>query len=152
MQIPHSELVLVAHRLTRVDVCYGMQVLECALSHVDVSWKNINHPIMAFFLENPEMAAGYVIHAGDNFNGHWWTLRKVSGLWWDLNSHLPAPHLLEGNFIETLHMREDCTVFVIPSKIPKRPEGIQRMPSYAHMWTPAQVLELDKPSVRRLNV
>ena len=120
-------------------VSFVFQVLQKALSNWDLSTTPITHPKMADISANPTKAAGYIC----NLQEHWFTIRPVHGLWWNLNSLLPAPQMVGlvylHTYLETLR-REDWTIYVVLGTLPiQADQTVTHMSKGARLWTPEEV-------------
>lgn len=129
---------------------FNVQVLIAALQERAIELQWIGNPDMLHYLDSPESAAGaagYVINSG----GHWWALREVHGVWWDLNSNNHAPTRL--GIEELFRIIQDCrarpdvyTIFGVlsrtnrQSRIPRQREVGRSLPKRALWWTVDQAM------------
>ena len=104
-------------RSHRVDVNTGdfsVDVLAAALEErCQLQLVNVDHVSVAEAVSTqPEAEEGYLIHQGS----HWFGLRRVASMWWNVDSKLPRPMLVGeehlGPFIAKLRM-QGCTVFAV---------------------------------------
>lgn len=86
---------------------------------------------MDFFVRNPAKADAYIC----NLRQHWFCVRPVHGIWWDLNSLLPAPKAVDPGCIADLR-RQECTVFVVQGWLPAQPDPNEaKNSSCGSLWT-----------------
>jgi len=100
------------------DGNYSIQVLEKALSSFGLVCNNINKKEFASVIKNPLDEEAFIC----NLSAHWFTLRKVNGNWFNLNSLLKTPEYLSNFyislFLETLRI-DGWTVFVVRGSFPQ---------------------------------
>ncbi|KAF2072020.1 hypothetical protein CYY_006654 [Polysphondylium violaceum] len=100
------------------DGNYSIQVLEKALSSFGLTCNNINKKEFSEVIKNPLNEEAFIC----NLSAHWFTLRKVNGNWFNLNSLLKTPEFLSNFyislFLETLRT-DGWTVFVVRGSFPQ---------------------------------
>ncbi|GAM19694.1 hypothetical protein SAMD00019534_028690 [Acytostelium subglobosum LB1] len=98
------------------DGFYSVQVLEKALLTFNLTCTSINKQENASVIENPLSEDGFIC----NLSNHWFTLRKIQGKWFDLNS-LKKPSVLSdfyvGLYLETLR-QQGWSIFVVRGTYP----------------------------------
>ena len=89
----------------RVDPLTGdfsIEVLTTALDKHGIRLLNADHELVAEQVgSSPHEEEAFLCHQG----AHWLTLRKLAGLWWDLNSQLDRPRLIDEASL-TRHLAE----------------------------------------------
>lgn len=75
---------------------FGIQVLELALQRFSLDLSSATSPEGRRRMADPAQEGRAFIC---NRRNHWYTIRQVSQLWWDLESRLPTPRLMQANHV-----------------------------------------------------
>mmetsp|Transcript_6343 Transcript_6343/g.18132 ORF Transcript_6343/g.18132 Transcript_6343/m.18132 type:complete len:419 (-) Transcript_6343:19-1275(-) len=94
---------------------FSIGVLEAALKAHGYRCLNAQHPDIADSIRrNPSSEAGYICNS--HAREHWFTIRKVKGRWWDLDSLKHAPQSIGdislADFLETTRS-QGFSIFVV---------------------------------------
>ncbi|EFA77822.1 predicted protein [Heterostelium album PN500] len=99
------------------DGFYSVQVLEKALSSFNLTCTSINNKENADVIANPLKENGFMC----NLQQHWFTLRKIEGKWFDVNSLKKQPTFLSDFYVslylETLR-QQGWSIFVVRGDYP----------------------------------
>eukprot|EP01132_Coremiostelium_polycephalum_P009736 gene9736-11957_t len=99
------------------DGNYSIQVLEKALENFNLRCIPINSKEAAGAIDNPLEEDAFIC----NLSAHWFTLRKINGNWFDLNSLKKVPNFLSRSYISlylaTLR-NEGWHIFVVRGSFP----------------------------------
>ncbi|EGG21092.1 hypothetical protein DFA_00967 [Cavenderia fasciculata] len=99
------------------DGFYSIQVLERALTQFGLSCTSINNSENKDVVANPLKEDGFIC----NLSEHWFTLRKIQGSWFDLNS-IKKPTFLSDFYVslylETLR-QQGWNIFVVRGNYPQ---------------------------------
>ncbi|GAB5356293.1 hypothetical protein AAMO2058_000278300 [Amorphochlora amoebiformis] len=113
-------LVFMAKDSTHVDESgnFSIEVIKRAITNVGLTITSLNHPKMNKAKENPQNEIAYIC----NFENHWQAIRKIGGVWYNLNSiSKNGPHTISdlylGAFLQQLQF-EKYSIFVIKGSLP----------------------------------
>ena len=105
---------------------FSIEVLCDALATHDVRLLNAEHETLVVEVnEAPENEQAFLCHR----RGHWFALRSLGGMWWNLDSTLPRPGLISPPLLSTflaVQRAEGHTVHVVrgaPLPLPQCPAG-----------------------------
>eukprot|EP00388_Colpodella_angusta_P005442 GDKJ01016830.1.p1 GENE.GDKJ01016830.1~~GDKJ01016830.1.p1 ORF type:complete len:390 (+),score=82.25 GDKJ01016830.1:179-1348(+) len=124
---------------------FSWTVIERALKKNGFSAKSIFHEENKHIWMNPQSQRGFIIHIGD----HWYALRQIDGVWYDLNS-LKAPAVIPNiqNLLVNLRAN-NATIFVVEGPI--FPTADARSSKFdggskykAHYYTKDEILRLSQ--------
>ena len=96
-----AELAAALDASHRIDVQSGdfsMEVLAEALAQHSLHLVNVDHASVAEAIaSNPEAEEGYLVHR----SSHWFGLRRIASMWWNVDSKLPRPVLIADDHLAT---------------------------------------------------
>jgi ataxin-3 len=116
-----------SHRVDPNTGDFSLDVLAAALEAHTASLVNCDHVSVAEAVATaPESEEGYLIHT----SSHWFALRRVASLWWNVDSRLPRPILIASDQLTTFLSQlrvAGHTVHVVrcDSALPLPPEEAQ---------------------------
>eukprot|EP01133_Synstelium_polycarpum_P006164 gene6164-7137_t len=91
------------------DGFYSQQVLEKALSNFNLTCTSINNKDLTDVVSDPLKEEGFIC----NLSEHWFTLRKIDGKWFDLNS------IKKPTFLSEFHIgQQGWSIFVVRGEYP----------------------------------
>jgi len=96
---------------------FSIQVLTKALEVVSLSATNITSPEMRDANKNPQKEKAFICNLMD----HWFTIRKIGGEWYNLNSLFKKVEQLTATYLQVYLEQlkvEGYTVFVIRGNLP----------------------------------
>ena len=114
-----------SHRLDQRSGDFSFEVLAAALETHGCQLINCDHASVAEAVGSaPEAEEGFLVHR----SSHWFALRRVASLWWNVDSKLPRPVLIVSEdlatFIgqlraagHTLHVARSATPLPLPERV-----------------------------------
>ncbi|KAL1519789.1 hypothetical protein AB1Y20_023296 [Prymnesium parvum] len=99
------------------DGNFSVQVLATALQGLELTLEDTRRPEARVAIRKPHFEQGFILHR----QAHWYAVRKVDGLWWQINSTQPLPEqMTEAHLSATLAqlVADNWTVFVVRGKLP----------------------------------
>ena len=107
---------------------FSSQVIEAALKIWGITVAPISAPDMEPARREPLSERAFVCW----LDSHWFTIRKVGGQWWDLNSMHTAPRRISDTHLGMLLLQlqsERYTIFVARGPIPEGDPAVAMEPS-----------------------
>ena len=102
-----------SHRVDPLTGDFNIEVLSTALQRHRVELINADHAAVAERVSTaPQDEEAYLLH----MNAHWLTLRKLCGMWWNIDSRLERPRLVPHDALSPALARlsaEGQAVFVV---------------------------------------
>jgi len=142
---------------TNVDASgnFSIGVIEASLKTRGFRCVNTQHPdVAATIRENPGGEAGYICNS--HAREHWFTIRRVKGRWWDLDSLKHAPQGIGDVYLaEFLNATREqgFTIFVVrgtgylPDPTPGNFTG--RLQSHQHFLNDSKIEALKKQGLEK---
>mmetsp|Transcript_29387 Transcript_29387/g.45424 ORF Transcript_29387/g.45424 Transcript_29387/m.45424 type:complete len:246 (+) Transcript_29387:147-884(+) len=99
------------------DGNYSHPVILKALEMWNIDLKPATAPEVVHVFDNLPGEDGYVL----NLQNHWFTLRKIDGLWWNFDSLLSSPQHVSDKFLSTMiqtFTAQGYTIFVARGNFP----------------------------------
>jgi ataxin-3 len=94
-------------------------VIANALKPFEIEIESILKPEFATTSKaNPQNEAAFVCWLGE----HWFTVRKIGDVWWNLDSMLKAPNQVSDTYLGMLldeMVQQKYTVFVVKGELPQ---------------------------------
>lgn len=113
-------LVFMAKDSTHVDASgnFSIEVIKKAVTNMSLTVTSLNHPAMKAAKKAPEREIAFLC----NLANHWLTIRKIGGVWYNLNSITAnGPHSVSdvylGAFLQQLEA-EKYSIFVVRGRLP----------------------------------
>mmetsp|Transcript_8901 Transcript_8901/g.12343 ORF Transcript_8901/g.12343 Transcript_8901/m.12343 type:complete len:282 (-) Transcript_8901:258-1103(-) len=113
-------LVFMAKDSTHVDESgnFSIEVIKKAITNMNLEITSLNHPKMKKAKQEPHKEIAFIC----NHASHWLTIRKIAGVWYNLNSLLNnGPHTIGetylGAFLQQLAL-DKYSIFVIRGRLP----------------------------------
>jgi len=99
------------------DGNFSIEVLKAALAVWSLEPIPLTHPSVVGLQDHPEREDAYLC----NLMSHWFSIRKINGVWWNLNSVIDRPQRLSdlylGAYLKQLQV-EGYTIFVVRGSWP----------------------------------
>lgn len=125
------------------DGNFSVQVLSAALSSLSLVLEDTRRPEARSAISKPHFEQGFIL----NRHSHWYTVRKINGVWWQINSTQQLPEqLTETHLSMTLAqlVADNWTVFVVRGDLPA-PTSQSDDPATALHW-----VDTARPAADRL--
>ncbi|KAL0213350.1 hypothetical protein RCL1_006976 [Eukaryota sp. TZLM3-RCL] len=102
---------------------FSTDVVQLALQNLDLSMVHLNSedPIVVQIRSNPTSAEGFILNRNTEDIGHWLSLRKVQGKWFELDSLASQPREISPSLLELTvdqYFRQGYSVFVVYGNYP----------------------------------
>jgi ataxin-3 len=99
------------------DGNFSIEVLKAALAVWSLEPIPLTHPSVVGLQDHPEREDAYLC----NLMSHWFSIRKINGVWWNVNSVIDRPQRLSdlylGAYLKQLQV-EGYTIFVVRGSWP----------------------------------
>ncbi|KAL3931541.1 MAG: hypothetical protein SGPRY_001082 [Prymnesium sp.] len=99
------------------DGNFSVQVLNEALRRLGLSLEDTRRPEARSTITKPHFEQGFIL----NRHSHWYTVRKLNGAWWQINSTQQLPEKLTESLLSltlTQLVADNWTVFVVRGTLP----------------------------------
>jgi ataxin-3 len=125
---------------------FSIQVLSEALKVYNISCLPNNHSKISGLKNEPHTQEAFIC----NLREHWFTVRKIEGVWYNLNSCNAMPEKISEFYLSAFLAQleaEHYTIFVVVGKLPIPDQSMDVAPS--GRWWSLEAMEKEKASQSR---